>query len=120
MDTGALKAFAKDARRRLKEQVTAKLAAVLHPDAQARRDAPARVAELEAEVARDGEAQVIERAAYLWFNRFSALRFMDANGLTSPQAVSPLPGETRPELLAEAMAGHLGSTSRFVTRTAVS
>ena len=78
MDTGALRAFAREARRRLKEQVGAKLALVLAPEAQARREAAPAVAALEAQIGEQGEAQVIERVAYLWFNRLSALRFMDA------------------------------------------
>mgnify|MGYP001167336161 CR=1 FL=1 len=55
----------------------------------ARRKQPQAVKELEKEIANDGREQVIERLAYTWFNRFSALRFMDANGYTSIRVVSP-------------------------------
>lgn len=110
METAGLKSFARDARRRLKEQVAAKLALVLEENSAARRESQRAVAALEAEVARTGEAQVIERVAYLWFNRFSALRFMDANSFTSPRAVSAAEGDTRPELLAEVLAGHMPDT----------
>lgn len=110
METAGLKSFARDARRRLKEQVAAKLALVMVENSAARRESQRAVAALEAEVARTGEAQVIERVAYLWFNRFCALRFMDANGFTSPRVVSAAEDDTRPELLAEALAGHVPDT----------
>lgn len=110
METAGLKSFARDARRRLKDQVAAKLALVLAENSPARRESQRAVAALEAEVARTGEAQVIERVAYMWFNRFCALRFMDANGFTAPRAVSAADGDTRPELLAEALAGHVPDT----------
>ena len=110
METAGLKSFARDARRRLKEQVAAKLALVLEENSAARRESQRAVAALEAEVARTGAAHVIERVAYLWFNRFCALRFIDANGFTSPRAVSAAEGDTRPELLAEALAGHTPDT----------
>ncbi|WP_245282892.1 BREX-1 system adenine-specific DNA-methyltransferase PglX [Neorhizobium galegae] len=55
---------------------------------------------------------MIEQAAYTWFNRFTALRFMDAMGLTNPRVVSPADGATRPEILAEAMAGNLPDRAR--------
>ena len=35
-------------------------------------------ARLIARIARDGFAQVMEAVAYTWFNRFTALRYMDA------------------------------------------
>ena len=47
------------------------------------------------------------------FNRFTALRFMDTTGLTNPRVVSPADGATRPEILAEAMAGNLPDHARL-------
>ncbi len=119
METAGLKSFARDARRRLKEQVAAKLALVLEENSSARREDQRAVAALEAEVGRTGEAQVIERIAYLWFNRFCALRFMDVNSFTSPRAVSAAEGDTQPELLAEALAGHVSDTVPAETATRV-
>lgn len=48
-----------------------------------------------------------ELARALNNNRFTALRFMDVNGYTNPRVVSPDGDATRPELLAEAIAGNL-------------
>jgi hypothetical protein len=108
MDTGALKRFAQEARRTLREQVTSKLGLVLAKDSLTRREAPKAVQQLEGEIHRTSREQVIERAAYTWFNRFTALRFMDANGYTSVRVATPADGQTRPEILAEAMAGVIG------------
>ena len=107
MDTNALKKFAQSARNLLIEQVRSKLDLVLDPASPARREHPQAMKELDAAIARDGKAQVIEQVAYTWFNRFTALRFMDANGYTNVGVVSPADGQTRPEILAEAMAGNL-------------
>lgn len=106
MDTNALKKFAQGARNLLIDQVSARLDMVLAEDAAARREDPKAIAKLEA-AARKNRQQVIEQAAYTWFNRFTALRFMDVTGLTNPRVVSPADGATRPEILAEAMAGNL-------------
>ncbi|WP_240230049.1 BREX-1 system adenine-specific DNA-methyltransferase PglX [Devosia lacusdianchii] len=108
MDTNALKKFAQAARNQLMDQVRGKLGLVLAEGSAARREAPQAVRELEAAISLNGREQVVEQVAYTWFNRFTALRFMDANGLTSLRAVSPADGQTRPELLAEALAGNVG------------
>ena len=107
MDTNALKKFAAAARTLLIDQVSAKLDLVLAEGASARREHPKAVKDLENAIARDSRKQVIEQVAYTWFNRFTALRFMDANGYTQVRVVSPADGQTRPEILSEAMAGNL-------------
>ena len=107
MDTNALKKFAQAARNLLIDQVRSKLDLVLDPASPPRREHPQAMKQLDAAIARDGKAQVIEQVAYTWFNRFTALRFMDANGYTTVGVVSPVEGQTRPEILAEAMAGNL-------------
>lgn len=107
MDTSKLKPFAQDARRVLKAQVSARLDQVLAEQSAARREQPKAVSELEVEIAKSDRDQVIEKVAYTWFNRFTALRFMDANGYTRIKVVSPAEGQTRPEILAEAAAGNI-------------
>jgi hypothetical protein len=107
MDTSKLKKFAQFARRTLMGQISAKLESVLAPGAAARREHPEAMKTLEAAIARDGKGQVIERVAYIWFNRFSALRFMDVNDLNPVRVVSPLSGQFQPEILAEAKAGNI-------------
>ena len=107
MDTNALKKFAQGARNVLIDQVMAKLDLVLDDASPARRENASAVKDLERAIAGAGKQHVIEQVAYTWFNRFTALRFMDANGYTSVRAVSPAEGATRPEILSEAMDGNL-------------
>src|SRR6056297_62235 len=107
MDTNALKSFAQAARNLLIDQVTSKLDLVLAEGAPARREHPQAVKDLENAIHKTDRKQVIEQVAYTWFNRFTALRFMDANGYTQVRVVSPADGATRPEILAEALAGNI-------------
>lgn len=107
MDTSKLKKFAQFARRALITQVSAKLESVVAENSAARREHPDAMRKLEAAIARDGKDQVVERVAYTWFNRFSALRFMDVNELSLVRVVSPVSGQFQPEILAEAKAGHM-------------
>ena len=107
MDTSKLKKFAQFARRALIAQVSAKLDSVIAESSAARREHPDAMRKLEAAIAKDGQDQVVERVAYTWFNRFSALRFMDVNELNKVRVVSPVSGQFQPEILAEAKAGHM-------------
>ena len=107
MDTTNLKKFAQNARRSLIEQVTNKLTLVLADNSAARRQYPNAVAQLEKEISIHAKEQVIEKVAYTWFNRFCALRFMDANRYTKIGVVSAAEGRSQPEILAEAKMGHI-------------
>lgn len=102
MNTAALKAFAPAVRRALQEAVLRKLDVVLAaktPD-YLTTFAP-QVAELRRQAAVD-RAALIERVAYTWFNRFTALRYLDARGW-HPFNVRVLTasdvGATQPDLL---------------------
>lgn len=107
METTKLKRFAQYARRSLIDQVEAKLKFVLMGESAARRENPEAVKELEKQIQLHGQAQVIDKVAYTWLNRFCALRFMDVNGYTRIRVVSPLDGQFQPEILAEAKMGHI-------------
>lgn len=108
MDTSKLEKFAQLARRSLIEQVTAKLKLVMAVDSAARRESVKAIAKLEKETDSDlKKLQLIEKVAYTWFNRFCALRFMDVNHYTRIGIVSPLEGQSQPEILAEAKQGHV-------------
>ncbi|MFN5552791.1 MAG: BREX-1 system adenine-specific DNA-methyltransferase PglX, partial [Hyphomonadaceae bacterium] len=119
MDTNGLKKFAQDARNTLRQQVSAKLDQVLADQSGARRAHPFAVQKLEREIAATSRDRVIERVAYVWFNRFTALRYMDASGHLTPMVLSPRAGETRPEILSEAMAGVIGVEVPAVTAQSV-
>ncbi len=102
MNTAALKTFAPAVRRQLMEAVTRKLDLVLSaqtPD-YLTTFAP-QVAALR-KLAQADRAGLIERVAYTWFNRFAALRFMDAHGWHpfGARVLTPASAtETQPELL---------------------
>jgi len=82
METAKLKKFAQQARTTLRDTVETKLALVLAEESSARRENPKAVQKLEEEIAKTSEDQVVEKVAYIWFNRFIALRFMDVNRYT--------------------------------------
>jgi len=107
MDTSKLKKFAQFARRTLGDQVSAKLALVLSEGSAAGRESAAAVKKLEEAIKDHGKEWVSERVAYIWFNRFCALRFMDVNRYTRIGIISPAEGQFQPEILLEAKMGHI-------------
>jgi len=105
MNLNSLKKFAQEMRRDFMAQVGARLDFVIsHDDEYLRAHAQEkrRILELEKMKGRDA---LVEEAAYLWFNRLAAFRYMDARGYTAPRIVSPRSGESQPELLSEIKAG---------------
>lgn len=110
MDTNRLKRFAQDARRELQKIVKALLPLVLAENSATRREKPQAVAELEKALRTQGNEALIDKIAYIWFNRFCALRFMDVMGYNSIRIVSPLPGHFQPEILEEAKGGNIDET----------
>lgn len=110
MDTSKLKKFAPQARNLLIDQISVKLRSVLADDSAARRENPKALADLENQLRALGEKALTEKVAYIWFNRLSALRYMDANGLNTLLTVSPAEGQSQPQILAEAMAGHIDTS----------
>ena len=107
METTKLKKFAQFARRSLLEQVSTKLKQVLAENSAARRESAEAIKKLDEAINKMSKEQVIERVAYIWFNRFCALRFMDVNRYTRIGVVSPAEGQFQPEILAEAKMGHI-------------
>jgi len=107
METSKLKKFAQYARRSLIDQVGSKLEQVIKEESAARRELPQVVEKLDKELASKGKEQIVEQVAYVWFNRFCALRFMDANDYNRISVLSPIEGQFQPEILAEAKAGHI-------------
>ncbi|MBU6345610.1 MAG: BREX-1 system adenine-specific DNA-methyltransferase PglX, partial [Cyanobacteria bacterium REEB494] len=117
MDTTRLKRFAQFARRSLIEQVSSKLNHIIAEDSVARRESAEAVDKLEQQIKEQGKQQVIEQVAYIWFNRFCALRFMDLNGYTTTAIISPLEGQFQPEVLAEAKMGHIDEDMMPIAKT---
>lgn len=107
MDTTKLRKFAQFARSTLIDQVAARMDAVLSDGSRARREHPKAFKKLEALVAKHGPEHVVEKVAYVWFNRFTALRYMDVNGLSPVRVVSPSVGQFQPEILSDAKSGSI-------------
>ena len=105
MDTNALKRFAQEARQSLRRSIQTKLTVVLAEDSLARRESQRAVRQLETQLRADGEDRVVEQVAYTWFNRFTALQFMDMNDYNRVRVIAAAEGKTRPEILADASAG---------------
>jgi len=65
-----LKKFAQAARRQLREQVAVRLEQVLGVDSVEVREKKSVVAQLRQQIAATSKAEVIDKVAYTWFNRF--------------------------------------------------
>lgn len=108
MDTSKLKSFAPSVRKRLHEAVGRKLDFVLAaqtPDL--RTTYEKQVASLREKSQKNRKA-LIEEAAYTWFNRLTALRYLDAQGwhpFNAKILMPGVPGETEPEILKMVNAG---------------
>jgi Eco57I restriction-modification methylase len=106
-NTAQLKSFATASRTSLIAQMRARIAQLLtdpHAELEYRNEIKA----LRAEVKAHGEDGVAEIAAYTWFNRLTAARYMDANGFSGLYGVvSPEAGSASalPEILTRAQAG---------------
>ena len=109
MNTNALKKFAQEARRKLIEQVSSKLEYVLNTDSPELREKAGQVRKLRETINISSKEEVIDKVTYTWFNRFIALRFMDANEYQpiGIRVLTPKDGYTLPELLDEAKQGHI-------------
>ncbi len=70
--------------------------------------------QLIAQIRQKGYTQVMEEAAYTWFNRFVALRFMEVNGYlpSKVRVFTDESGAFKPELLKEAMTVELDGLDR--------
>jgi hypothetical protein len=110
VNTGALKAFAPALRRELMEAVARKLDVVLAAETPDYRTTFALQVAALGSLARGDRAGLVERVAYTWFNRLTALRYLDARGWHPFRArvlTAGAAGDTQPELLKLARDGAL-------------
>ena len=109
MNTNQLKKFAQEARRKLIDQVSAKLNYVLTSDTAELREKSSSINKLKEALKETSKEQLIDKVAYTWFNRFVALRFMDVNDYQplGVKILSSLQGYTTPEVLDDAKRGNL-------------
>ena len=113
-----LKRFAQDARRYLIDQVNTKLSEVLAPDSDAATYEKTKPLYngllLEVKKVTGSESlpseidklkPLAERVAYTWFNRLTALHYMDLKHFNPMGIVSPQAGDSLPQILSEAKMG---------------
>ena len=105
MESSAIKDLVTGVRQSLRAEVSGRLDAVLSPGSRESLEHPEAVKDIARDVESSGRDKVVDRAAYTWFNRLCALRFMDANGYTTTPVVTPRPGSTQPAILADASQG---------------
>ena len=105
MDLNSLKSFARSARKELIKTISFKIQNVLSKDSLARRENLNAVNDLEKKIYISNKDTVIEAVAYTWFNRFTALQYMDLNGFNDVRVIMPIEDENRPEILSNAFVG---------------
>ena len=105
MNLNSLKFFAKEARTSLLKSVSFKIEHVLSEGSSARRENSKAVEEIEQLINKSSKKELIEEVAYTWFNRFTALQYMDINNFNDVKVIIPTEGKTRPEILSNAIAG---------------
>ena len=109
MNTNKLKKFAQETRRKLLKQVNGKLEHVLNTDSSELRGKAQTLKELKKELDTLGREALVDKVAYTWFNRLVALRYMDARDFQPLEMaiLTPQEGQVSPQILQEAMAGHI-------------
>jgi type II restriction/modification system DNA methylase subunit YeeA len=107
MNHTQLKRFAQNTRRKLISQISTRLDYVLHQDDPYLRSHQKEKKIIEGLLKRKGEVLLLEETAYIWFNRFTALRFMDNKGYNSVSIVSPEEGSSQPRVLADCKEGRI-------------
>mgnify|MGYP006916138705 CR=1 FL=1 len=110
MDNAKLKVFAQEVRRDLIKQIQDLIEVALSPSGDLERSDPKTYQSLKdaCNSIDKGKERVAEEAAYFWFNRLCALRFMDVNGYTGTGIVTPLNDDNPlPAILADAQSGYI-------------
>ena len=107
MDFSRLKNFAPEARKILFSQIKSSLDQAIKLDGILHRNHPNVFNKLCEDLNKYGEESLIRKVAYFWFNRFCALRFMDLNGYTNSNVISPeQEGSSIPGILSEAKSNY--------------
>ena len=106
MEIRKLEPIAQKARTLLLKSTKEKLHAILdNPNHEFRRAKPEAVETLVRMVENLGEQAIIDKVAYMWFNRFIALRFMDVCSFNPVKVLSANENETQIEIIALAETG---------------
>jgi len=107
MNHSFIKKFAQESRKKLISRIGSRLDYIIKiddPYLRAHTGEKKQILEL---IKRKGRESLIEDTAYTWFNRLTALRFMDVKGYNRLRIVSPAQGGTQPQILAEIKKGNI-------------
>ncbi len=116
MNKNRLKSFAPKARNKLREQIATKALRygidfknekMLDVDSVEIRAKEKEIKELKERIAQTSYDETLEHVAYIWFNRFIALRFMEVNGYLKTRPLSASGDYSTPDILTEAQSGTL-------------
>lgn len=100
MNRDTLESFAIRMRKRLQKEISEKLSFLLkNSDSITVIENPTAYNSLLKNVEAKGEESIVEEVSYTWFNRLSALRYMDVKGYLDPMVITPNSNSTYPELL---------------------
>ena len=99
MNQSALKRFAQETRKKLISQISQRLEYVLSNDDSYLRAHEKEKQLIEKRFEKIGRDRLLEVVAYTWFNRISALLFMDNRHYNRVRIVTPVEGKSQPELL---------------------
>lgn len=105
MNQSELKKFAQNTRRKLLKQIGNRLDYVLNHDDPYLRAHEKEKSKIKGLLNKKGKEQLVEETAYIWFNRLTALRFMDNRRYNRILIVSPLEGESQPNILSKIKQG---------------
>ena len=107
MNLPKLKRFAQETRKKLISQTGSRLDYVLSNDDSYLRAHQKEKNLIKGRLERIGRNRLLEEVAYTWFNRISALLYMDNRYYNRTRIVSPAEGESRPELLSMLKRGEI-------------
>ncbi len=110
MNKTVIKSFAVKARRQLLDAVRQKA----YEHGITEKSDKGQCRQLSERISEKGYSAVMEEAAYTWFNRFIALRFMEANGYlpSKIRVFTDESGAFRPEILKEALTAELSGADK--------
>lgn len=116
MNHSALKRFAQETRKKLIRQISTRLDYILTQEDPYIRAHGREKQKIESLLDQKGREELLEETAYIWFNRLTALRFMDNRGYNPLGIVSPAAEESQPRLLAEIKEGRISQEIQYSSR----
>ena len=119
MNQSALKRFAQETRKKLISQIDQRLEYVISNDDAYLRAHRKEKQLIEKRLEEIGQERLLEEVAYTWFNRISALLYMDNRHYNRVRIVTPVEGQSQPELLSVLKNGEIPEGVESVKSTII-